>query len=274
MAFMVYTNGTLITDRVADAIVEVGNISPAISLEGWRKSTDARRGPGVFDRVMKTMDRLRERGAIFGASLTLTRHNVEEVTSDEFMDFLIEKGTVYGWSFHYIPVGKNPDLDLLITPEQRAYLAERIPFIRANKPIPIADFWNDGELTHGCIAGGRFYFHITADGSVEPCAFVHFAADNVKGKSLLEVLRNPLFKAFQKRQPFSDNFLRPCPIIDVPGALREIIEDSGARPTHPGAESILTRTVANHLDRRSEDWGKLADKIWRERHGGERVAVQ
>jgi MoaA/NifB/PqqE/SkfB family radical SAM enzyme len=274
MAFMVYTNGTLITERMADAIVEVGNVSPAISLEGWRESTDARRGPGVFDRIMKVMDLLQERGAIFGVSLTLTRHNVEEVTSDEFIDFLIEKGAVYGWSFHYIPIGRDPDLDLLVTPEQRAYLAERIPYIRTHKPIQIADFWNDGELMHGCIAGGRFYFHITANGNVEPCAFVHFAADNIKGKTLLEVLKNPLFAAYQKRQPFSDNYLRPCPIIDVPVALREIVKESGARPTHPGAESVLTGTIASHLDRRAEEWRNVADRIWAERHGVEREAAQ
>jgi len=267
MAFMLYTNGTLITEKVADAMVEIGNLTPAISLEGWRDRTDARRGNGVFDRVMKVMDLLRERGAIFGVSITITKYNVDEITSDEFIDFLIEKGVTYGWTFHYIPVGRNPNLDLLVTPEQRAYLAERIPHIRRTKPIQIADFWNDGELTHGCIAGGRMYFHIAASGDVEPCAFAHFAVDNIKGKSLLEVLRNPLFAAFQKRQPFSDNFLRPCPIIDVPQALREIVAESGAQPTHPGAESILTGTLASALDRRAEEWRRVADRVWSERHG-------
>ncbi|MCL6560127.1 MAG: radical SAM protein, partial [Firmicutes bacterium] len=273
LAFMVYTNGTLITEKTADAKVEAGNLSPAISLEGWRERTDARRGSGVFDRIMKVMDYLRERGVIFGVSITVTRYNVEEVTSDEFIDFLIDKGAVYGWTFHYIPVGRNPNLDLLVTPEQRAYLAERIPYIRTHKPIQIADFWNDGELTHGCIAGGRMYFHIAASGNVEPCAFAHFAADNIKGKSLLEVLKNPVFAAFQKRQPFSDNFLRPCPIIDVPEALREIVAESGAKPTHPGAESVLTGTIAAYLDRRSEEWGRVADGIWANRHP-ERKAAQ
>ncbi|MEW6574391.1 MAG: radical SAM protein [Bacillota bacterium] len=261
LAFMVYTNGTLITEKTADAIVEAGNLSPAISLEGWREQTDARRGKGVFDRIMRAMDALRERGAVFGISITITKYNVNEVTSDEFVDFLIEKGAVYGWTFHYIPVGRNPNLDLMVTPDQRAYLAERIPYIRTHKQIQIADFWNDGALTCGCIAGGRMYFHISASGNVEPCAFAHFSVDNIKGKTLLEVLKNPLFAAFQKRQPFSDNFLRPCPIIDVPQALRDIVSETGARPTHPGAESVLTGTIASYLDRRSEEWGRVADRI-------------
>ncbi|MGB9661753.1 MAG: radical SAM protein [Moorellaceae bacterium] len=266
MAFMVYTNGTLIDDTVADRIVEVGNISPAISLEGWRERTDARRGRGVFDRIVAAMDRLRERGAVFGVSITITRENVEEVTSEAFIDFLIDHGVAYGWTFHYIPIGRDPDLSLVITPEQRAYLAERIPYIRTHKPIQIADFWNDGELTLGCIAGGRRYFHITASGAVEPCAFVHFAVDNIKEKSLKEVLTSPLFQAFQRRQPFCENLLRPCPIIDVPTALRQIVAETGARPTHPGAETVLSGGIGSFLEAHSARWAQVADALWRQRH--------
>ena len=81
----------------------------------------------------------------------------------------------------------------VIRPEQRAYLAERIPHLRKYKPLPIADFWNDGELTSGCIAGGRSYFHINTRGDVEPCAFAHFAVDNIRDKRLLDVLHSPFF---------------------------------------------------------------------------------
>ncbi|OAT86434.1 radical SAM protein [Desulfotomaculum copahuensis] len=265
MAFMAYTNGTLINEKVAGKIVALGNFTPAISLEGWRERTDARRGEGTFDRVMRAMDLLREKGAAFGVSITITRENVLEVTADEFIDFLIDKGAVYGWTFHYIPIGRNPDVDLMVTPEQRAYLAERIPYIRTHKPIQIADFWNDGELTQGCLAGGRRYFHINAAGDVEPCAFVHFAVDNINEKSLVEVLHSPLFAAYQKRQPFDDNLLRPCPIIDVPRALRNIVAESGARPTHAGAETVLTGTIAAQLNNRSREWGRVAGDIWAKR---------
>lgn len=265
MAFMLYTNGTLIDDAVADRLVEVGNITPAISLEGWRERTDARRGKGVFDRVVAAMDALRERGLVFGVSLTITRENVEEVTSDAFIDFLVEKGVVYGWSFHYIPIGREPNPDLMVTPAQRAYLLERVAYIRNYKGLQLADFWNDGELTLGCIAGGRRYFHITASGAVEPCAFIHFSLDNIKEKSLMEVLQSPLFRAYQRRQPFSDNLLRPCPLIDVPEALRQIIAETGARPTHPGAETALEGHIAACLDTRAARWREVADGIWQKR---------
>ncbi|MEW6662953.1 MAG: radical SAM protein [Bacillota bacterium] len=258
MAFMLFTNGTRIDDRVADQIVEVGNLSPAFSLEGWEERTDRRRGPGVFKKVTAAMDRLRERRAVFGVSLTATRENVEEITSDGFVDFLVEKGARYGWIFHYIPIGRNPNPDLMLTPEQRSYMAMRVPAIRKDKPIMLADFWNDGEFTQGCIAGGRRYFHVTASGAVEPCAFVHFSTHNINDHSLEEILRSPLFTAFQKRQPFCGNHLRPCPIIDVPAAIRDIVAESGAMPTHDGAGDVLKGEVGEQLDRQAAAWAAAA----------------
>jgi MoaA/NifB/PqqE/SkfB family radical SAM enzyme len=274
MAFMAYTNGTLIDEKVADDLQKAGNLTPAFSLEGWEKETDARRGEGVFQKVVAAMGRLRERGVIFGVSLTITAQNIDTVTSDEFIDFLIEQGARYGWSFHYIPIGRNPDTSLLLSPEQRAYLAERIPHIRASKPFMIADFWNDGELSQGCLAGGRRYFHVNAAGEAEPCAFVHFATHNVKSSSLLEILQSPLFQAYRKRQAFSDNHLRPCPIIDVPQALRDIVTESNARPTHVDADKILSGEIADFLDERSQQWRITADQIWSQRKEREREGAQ
>ena len=266
VGFMMYTNGTLIDDEMADKMLEVGNVSPAISLEGFRESTDERRGKGVYDKVMAAMDRLDERGIVFGVSLTVTRQNMDELFgSDDFVDHIIDKGATYGWSFHYVPIGKEPNLEMMLTPEQREMLAYKIPEIRSNKPIFLADFWNDGTFTSGCIAGGRKYFHINAKGEVEPCAFVHFAVDNIKEKSLKEVLQNPLFKSYQKRQPFTDNLLAPCPIIDNPHELRAIVEESNAQPTHEGADTVLKGEVADFLDNLSSRWHKRSEPINEER---------
>lgn len=175
---------------------------------------------------------------------------------------MVNKGALYGWSFHYIPIGSNPDFDLMLTPDQREALVDRVKQVRRTKPIQIADFWNDGSLTHGCIAGGRQYFHITAQGDIEPCAFIHFSVDTIHGKSLVDILHNPIFKAYQKRQPFSDNMLRPCPLIDAPEKLREIVAESGAKPTHEGADSVLYDVHAATLDRVAAAWKEKADEKW------------
>jgi MoaA/NifB/PqqE/SkfB family radical SAM enzyme len=258
--FMCYTNGTLIDEKVADRLADLANFSPSISLEGWREQTDARRGKGTFDKVMHAMDLLRERGVFFGASVTSMSNNINQIFSEEYIDFLVDKGATYMWSFHYIPIGRNPNVDLMLTPEQRLWMIDKVSELRNTRPILIADFWNDGEFTGGCIAGGRQYCHINAAGDVEPCAFVHFAVDNIREKSLREVLQNPLFKAYQKRQPFHKNHLAPCPIIDAPASLREMVRESGAKPTHRGAEEVLQGEVAEHLDHISKKWLELADQ--------------
>ncbi len=261
VVFMPYTNATLLDEKKIDRMAELGNISPAISLEGGRRLTDERRGKGVFDKVSGIMDNLREAGVPFGFSLTLTRENCREAMSEEFIDFMIDKGAVYGWSFHYIPIGREPDFSLMLTPQQRAELVDRVNYLRTQKPLKFADFWNDGHLTGGCIAGGRRYFHITAKGDIEPCAFVHFAADNIENKSLREILQTPIFKSYQERQPFDDNLLRPCPLIDVPHALREIVDETGAQPTDDGSDTILTGEEARKMDETANYWKEMADKL-------------
>jgi len=186
------------------------------SLEGFEEETDARRGKGTFRKIMQGMDNLREVGAPFGFSSMVTRHNVDTIVSDEFNDMLIEKGCLIGWHFLYIPVGVDPDASLMPTAEQRELMRQRgAQRLRNEKPIFVIDFWNDAPYVGGCIAGGRNYFHINARGDAEPCIFVHLAVDNIKQKSLKEVINSPYFRGIRARQPYTDNLLRPC-ITPVP----------------------------------------------------------
>jgi len=236
---MVFTNSTLINDRVADRIVEVGNVCPVISIEGGRESTDARRGAGTFDRIMAAFDRLRERGAMAAFSATATSKNIEDITSDEFADMMVEKGAFYGWYFLYMPVGRDPDLSLMPTAEQRVQLHKGVMHIRETRPILVADFWGDGPLTGGCLSGGRKYLHINNKGDVEPCIFAHFAVDNIKDKSLIDCLCSDFFKDLRRMAPYGKNVLLPCPIIDHPSVMRKAVERNGAYATHEGAMSLF-----------------------------------
>lgn len=237
--FLVFTNGTMINDHIADRILEVGNVCPTISIEGSREATDARRGAGTYDRIMAAMDRLRERRIMFAISATATSQNIEEITSDEFANKMVEKGAFYGWYFLYMPVGRDPDLSLMPSAEQRIQLHEGVMRIRDTYPLLVADFWGDGPLTGGCLSGGRKYIHINNKGDVEPCIFAHFATDNIHEKSLLDCLCSDFFKDLRRMQPFGKNLLRPCPIIDHPAVMKRAVERNGAHPTHEGAESLL-----------------------------------
>jgi MoaA/NifB/PqqE/SkfB family radical SAM enzyme len=264
ITFQVYTNGTLIDKKMAHKIAELGNVIPCISVEGYREETDARRGEGVYDKVLQAMDNLKEARALYGFSATVTKQNNDMLSSEEFVDYYMnEKGCFLGWYFQYMPIGTRPSLELMTTPEQRIQRLKRISKIRRENKSLIADFWCDGPLVGGCLAGGRNYLHITQNGNVEPCVFAHFAVDNIKGKSVEEVLKSNFFTAIRERAPYHPNLLRPCMIIDHPYVLRECVEGCGAFPTHPEAQGIIT-DLAEDLDRYGEEYGRLADEVWEE----------
>ncbi|MCL5674657.1 MAG: radical SAM protein [Candidatus Omnitrophica bacterium] len=270
MYFLVYTNGTLIDKKIAERLGRMGNVAPAISLEGFEKETDFRRGSGIFKRIQETWGLLRENKVLFGFSATCTRLNAELIYSDEFIDFMIENGAIFGWYFQYIPIGREPDIHLMATPKQRHYVRERLQVIRDTKPIILADFWNDGHLACGCIAGGRVYFHINVNGDIEPCVFTHFALDNITKTSLKDALNSKLFKMIKSKQPYSKNLMCPCMIIDEPEVLRQIVTESGAKSTHPGAESLLKDNIADFLDNYSKELHSMWDPIWEKVYDGGR----
>ncbi len=165
------------------------------------------------------------------------------------------------WAFHYIPpVGSNPDVRMMLSPEQRLWMNRRVEELRKDKPMFILDFWNDGKYTEGCIAGGRQYFHINSAGEVEPCAFVHFAVDNIRNKSLKEVLQNSFSKAYQREQPFNENHRAPCPIIDAPDSLRKMVAECGAHATHAGAEHVLEEEINHYLHDLSDRWKAIINE--------------
>ena len=267
MAFLVFTHGGLIDEGIVEQLIDVGNVMPAFSIEGFEPETDERRGPGHFRKVMRAMDLLREAGISFCGSFTQTSKNTDIITSDSYIDMLLAKGCFALWLFSYVPVGRNPDLGLMPTPEQRDLMRRRTADFRATKPMVMVDFWNDGPMISGCLAGGRKYFHINANGDIEPCVFCHYAADNIRRTTLKDALKSPLFRKIRERQGEHENLLTPCMLIDHPDVGREFFCSSGAYPTHEGAEAIFTE-LAQELDDYSRRYGEIADLAWEKELSG------
>ncbi len=262
--FTAFTNGTLIDEAFADEMLRVKNFAPAISLEGFGEATDSRRGAGVYDKVIKAMKILHERKLIYGISCCYTSDNYDSITSEEYWDMMIENGAYFVWYFHYMPVGNDASPELLPSPEQRELVYNRIRKHRSTKPLFAIDFQNDGEFVDGCIAGGRRYLHINANGDAEPCAFIHYADCNIREKKLLDIMRSPLFMAYHDGQPFNENMLRPCPMLENPDKLREMVEKSKARST-----DMKSPESADHLcskcDSYASCWTPKADELWEAR---------
>ncbi|MBQ4434473.1 MAG: radical SAM protein [Clostridia bacterium] len=271
--FSAFTNATLIDEAFADEMLRVKNFIPAISAEGFEESTDSRRGQGTYQKIMRAMQILKEKKLPFGISACYTSANVHDVGSEEYFDKMIEWGAKFCWFFTYMPVGKAAVPELMVTAEQRRFMYEQVRAFRKTKPLFTMDFWNDGEYSGygerhglpgycgGCIAGGRRYLHINANGDIEPCAFIHYSDSNIREKTLLEALCSPLFMGYRRSQPFNDNLLRPCPVLDNPGALTRLVEESGAKSTDYQATESAEEYSNKCLDQAAA-WAVVADELW------------
>ena len=261
--FLCFTNSTLIDEEFADEMLRVKNFVPAISLEGFEAANDSRRGDGVYQKVMHAMQILRDRKLPFGISTCYTSVNCNDITSEKFIDQVIGMGAKFAWFFHYMPVGQDAAPELLPTPEQRKMVFEKIRGYRSTKPLFTMDFQNDAEYVGGCIAGGRRYLHINAAGDVDPCVFIHYSNANIHDVSLLDALRSPLFMAYHDNQPFNENMLRPCPMLENPQILPKLVAATGAHSTDPQApetaDTLCARTTGY-----AADWTPVAEELWKQ----------
>jgi len=264
--FVIYTNATLLTDELVQRVKKCGNITFAISMEGTPESNDARRGAGAYKRSIAAMQQLKNAGLLFGISVCYTRDNIEAVTSTEFMQGMIARGVRFGLYFQYMPVGAKGNPELVPTPGQREEMYHWLRKTRNSKTgngMFVMDFQNDGEYVGGCIGAGRNYFHINAAGDMEPCVFIHYSDSNIRTHTLLEALQRPLFQAFYQGQPFCDNHLKPCPMLENPHLLRGIVGETGAVSTDLAAPEGV-EALCGKCDAYARAWEPVAEKLWKE----------
>ena len=271
--FLCFTNATLIDEAFAGEMLRVGNFIPAISLEGDEASTDSRRGKGTYQKVMAATALLKRKRLPFGFSCCYTSANYESISSESFYDKMIDLGGLFVWYFHYMPVGNDAVPELLPTPEQRVGMYHRIRDYRTRKPIFAMDFQNDAEYVGGCIAGGRRYLHINADGDVDPCVFIHYSDSNIRQKTLLEALQSPLFMAYHDGQPFNRNMLRPCPMLENPEKLRKMVADTGAHSTDPQSPESAEHLCAK-CDRYANRWEPVSRELWESSPRGKQALAE
>lgn len=254
--YLIYTNGTLIDKNTAKKLSETGNATPAISVEGFEAETDGRRGSGTYKKVLDAMRNLREAGVPFGVSFTATSKNADLFIDGRLSDYFVDKqGAKYIWIFQYMPIGRNPSLDLIPTPEQRLAMLKKTNQL-IEKGVFTADFWNSGIASDGCMAAARKggYFYILWTGEITPCVFDPFKDRDEKtnniyalkenGLTLRDALNAPYFKSsrewqdsYWRLQPAEKcgNLLMPCKIRDNSKTFYDIIKESGAVPISESA---------------------------------------
>jgi MoaA/NifB/PqqE/SkfB family radical SAM enzyme len=282
--FMFYTNGVLIGDEMAKKLERLGNAVPAISVEGFEKETDERRGKGVYKKILSAMESLRNVGMPFIVSVTGTSKNADLLLTDEFYETYFDKlGASFMWQFQLMPIGRGKDaFELMPDPETRVKLYRKWESLMAKKRYPVADFWNSGVLSQGCLAYGRNggYLYINWNGDILPCVFVPYTIDNVQrlfaeGKHVGEALKSDMMRrgrAWQKQTQLTDadnveNLLMPCSIRDHYANFRKNILTDDAHGEDKTAEDILLDEIYySELVAYDQRLSELTEPIWRKEY--------
>jgi MoaA/NifB/PqqE/SkfB family radical SAM enzyme len=275
--FLVYTNGTLIHGEVAQTLGDLGNIWPAISVEGFAESTRRRRGEKIIDQIKRAKDHLNKHGVMYGFSATATRLNAEEIASDLFFQERIEEGDNFGWIFIYQPIGRTVDADLMVTGEQRYTIGKKVMQMQIENRVPLflGDFWNYGPFVEGCIAAGPCYFHIMADGTISPCVFSPFGVThlneigsfsgfpgfsngNGKFRNIQDAItRQETLVVYRAQQNKIKDRFRPCVLIDHPDYAREIFSQNHCFATNNTPVDYFRGRTASIIDQRAKEWKEI-----------------
>ena len=218
--FPIFTNGTFIDEPYFELFDRCRNLIPIMSIEGEKEVTDARRGTGIYDRLISNMKELHRRGILFGASVTVTTKNIQEVTSDEFLEKLSGLGCKAVIFVEFVPV-TNESRELAPGDGDRVFLREEVARLREDHPEMVyISFPGDEKSSGGCVAAGRGFFHINSHGGAEPCPFSPYSDVNIRNTSLRDAMHSPLFKALRDGEILMDDHDGGCVLYEK----RELVE--------------------------------------------------
>ena len=247
--FVIFTNGTAIGEAELQKLKKTTNTAVVVSVEGGRELTDERRGEGVFESAVGTMERLHRNGIVGGISVTITRRNHRFWMEDENLDYFIDRGAKLGFFTEYIPtdeggsasVSRSPMGDLNVTTgeeseavlksEERKSFREKILYYKANKSLFIIHSPGDEELFGGCVSSGKGFIHVNPYGDLTPCPVSDIATHNMKKASLKEGLSSPLFVEIRENEGMLENGDGPCALFSHQKELEELRRKVGAYKT-------------------------------------------
>ena len=230
--FPVFTNGTMITDEYLGIFDDSRNLLPILSIEGSEEYTDARRGLGIYRKLMGIMKRLHEKKIIFGTSVTVTKDNLMEVVSEGFIDILKDKGCKIVLYIEYVPAD-GEDVENAFDDPERLLMEQKLNELRNKyKDIIFISFPGDEKASGGCLAAGRGFFHINANGGAEPCPFSPYSDTNIRNIPLIEALHSPLFRSLDEKGFLTGEHAGGCVLFGKKKDVEEIVstDDKMKRP--------------------------------------------
>ena len=224
--FPIFTNGTFMDEEYMDLFDRCRNLVCIMSIEGEKKITDLRRGQGVYDKLIANMDELHRRGLIFGASVTVTTQNLKEVTSDEFLKKLSDRGCKAVVYVEFVPVTEGSGY-LAPEEEEREYLQQELMRLRTTHPEMVyISFPGDEKSSGGCVAAGRGFFHINSHGGAEPCPFSPYSDTNVRDTSLRQAMNSRLFRELRDGGYLLEDHPGGCTLYERRADVERIMAES------------------------------------------------
>lgn len=228
MVFLIFTNGLLIDEDMAETLRKTRNIVPMISIEGDIADTDGRRGEGTFDKVISAMRLLESRGTFFGSSITLTERNFERVTGEDFIGQLYRSGCRFFLFLEYTPVEEGTD-HLVVSDALRARIPGLLEKYRKKFPaLFIGVPWDEDDVG-GCLSAGRGFVHIDPCGDVEPCPFAPFSDSSVCGRPLVEALQSPFLERLRADPEFARETGGGCVLWKKRAEVAAVLEEINPR---------------------------------------------
>jgi len=230
VAFLIFTNGTLITEEYVEKIVKAGNAAVMLSIEGFEAETNQRRGEQVHKKVLEAMKILKKMDVFHGFSVTVSKANIDVMLDDKFFNEMVDGGCRMGTYVEYIPC--NGLKELVLTSEDRLKLRAKILERKKHKKIMLFHLPEDENAFAGkCLSAGSGFMHINSQGYAEPCPFVNYASENIKQKSFKEILASPFLKAIREKEATLEPGSLGCGLFENLEEVKKIAEKCGAIDT-------------------------------------------
>ena len=250
-SFVIFTNGTALTEADYNLLKRSTNLAIIVSIEGSPEFTDKRRGSGVYEKALNTIKSLDQIGVPTGISATVTRMNFRYWMNPENIDNLIKQNIRILFLIEYIPqtplspsktesTGRSPkssfgvapsDHSLLLKPEERREFRTQVLKFRSTKPIFIIHSPGDEEYFGGCVSAGRGFAHVTPAGDLTPCPVSNITTHNLINSTLREGLASPLFKEICMNEHLLETEGMPCALFAHPEEVSALAKLVGAYKT-------------------------------------------
>ena len=222
--FPIFTNGTMLNDDYMNLFDKNRNLVPIFSIEGDEEITDSRRGNGVYRQLVNSMEIMKKKNIIFGASLTFTKGNISSLVSNEFIDKLRDFGCKVVFFIEYVPLNKQTAAMAPSDRERDMLFSEIDSLRREYDDMLFMSFPGDEKTSGGCLAAGRGFFHINSHGGAEPCPASPFSDVNVKDTSLLEALNSKLFKSLRDGGLLMDDHEGGCVLFEHEAEVKKLLD--------------------------------------------------